>query len=93
MPEFEDAISSSDSGYPVSWFELRTIAADLCQAHDCLIVAAESPHGLSRRIAERGFHPELLVKIEALDSTEWRIQIRDDIDGYEEVRKLLSSLK
>ncbi|MEV4222966.1 hypothetical protein [Nonomuraea sp. NPDC049725] len=73
MPSFEDLISSSESGYSMTWPELLDLAARLDQVMDCLIVATERPHPAPRRLADQDDAPELLVRIDALDSTEWHI--------------------
>lgn len=48
IQSFEDFISSSDVGYPLSWRELIGAASNLDQIHDCLIVATKSSRALSR---------------------------------------------
>ncbi|MEV0591175.1 hypothetical protein [Nonomuraea cavernae] len=93
MQSFEELISSSDVGYPLSWRELIGVASGLDQIHDCLIVATESRRALSRQIVRQASNPELLVVIEGLDSTQWDIGINEHLDGAEEIRERLASLK
>ncbi|MGW0477953.1 hypothetical protein [Nonomuraea sp. NPDC003214] len=75
MPSFENFISSAETGYPMTWPELLDLAAGLDQVMDCLIVATERPHAVPRRLADQDDASELLVRIDALDSTEWHINI------------------
>ncbi|MEV0150575.1 MULTISPECIES: hypothetical protein [unclassified Nonomuraea] len=89
MPAFEDLVQTSATGYRMTWRELTDAASRLDQVHDCLIVAADSPHLLSRPLSGR---PGLLVVIEALDSGRWEVEISERLDGADAMRERLASL-
>ncbi|MFI7642814.1 hypothetical protein [Nonomuraea sp. NPDC049400] len=93
MQSFEDLIASSDNGYPLSWGDLVSCAADLEQVHECLIVAARSPSQLSRRLIEVESDPELFVAIEGMDSTQWYIRVNEYLDGFKTIEERLASLQ
>ncbi|MET7464524.1 hypothetical protein [Nonomuraea sp. NPDC005501] len=90
MPSFEDLIRTSNTGCPMTWHELTDIASRLDQVHDCLIVAADTPHALSWPLPERS---ELLVVIEAVDSGRWEVEISERLDGADVMRERLASLR
>ncbi|MFG1689400.1 hypothetical protein ACGFNP_55280 [Nonomuraea sp. NPDC049269] len=93
MQSFEDYVSSSDAGYQLGWRELVSTASSLDQVHDCLIAATRSPFALTRPSLDQASNPELLVVIEALDSTEWGIRIGDHLDDAREIKERLASLR
>jgi len=77
MPEFEESVRKAEPPRCLSWTELNDFASFLDQTVECLIVALQDPGRIdwSRPLAEpyAGFD----IVLEADDSTEWRIGVRD----------------
>lgn len=92
MPSFENFISSAETGYPMTWSELLDLAAGLDQVMDCLIVATKRPHAAPRRLADQDDARGLLVRIDALDSTEWHININAGLGACVHARCKLKCL-
>ncbi|NIF19982.1 hypothetical protein [Pantoea sp. Cy-639] len=77
MESFEESIRSSDIGIAMTWSELVFFAHSLDQIIDLQIIAAKAETLTCRKEVEDKSSCNVEIVIEAFDSTEWSIWIRD----------------
>jgi hypothetical protein len=75
--EFEELVTTSRSGYALSWSELVRFAGQLDQVVNGLLVGARTAPGPERAAGDPRGDAGNVVVIEAFDSTTWEVRATD----------------